>query len=77
MSYNKWKDFDIKLCRTKIKIENSMQKITCFIVTLCFEEIAGSSRERNFADFFKSNHNIISRFFKNSKTLIHALRHIL
>ena len=54
-----------------------MQKITCFIVPLCFEEITGSSRERNFADFFKSNHNIISIFFKNSKTLIHALRHIL
>ena len=55
-----------------------MRKITCFIVTLCFEEIVGSSRERNFAYFFKSNHNIIiSRFFKNSKTLIHALRHIL
>ena len=41
-----------------------------------FEELSGSLRERNFADFFKSKqYIIISRFFKNRKTLIRALRY--
>ena len=54
-----------------------MQKIICFIVTLRFEEIGGSLRERNFADFSsQSTILLFLEFFKNRKTLIHALRHI-